>query len=147
MLRKSVENPAERRAGKEGETQEEICPQTLRTDGSSWPAYPDRRQSCPRSCIADPELKLYQYTAIDEYSRYRILGAYPEQSTYSSADFLQRVVDAFRRKGVTVECVQPDLFTPAGGFCVAENGNFLRKNSVLQTVMELAHMIGEERSS
>ena len=62
----------------------------------------------PRSCIADPELKLYQYTAIDEYSRYRILGAYPEQSTYSSADFLQRVVEAFRRKGVTVECVQTD---------------------------------------
>ena len=32
----------------------------------------------PRKCIADPELKLFQYTAIDEYSRYRILGAYPE---------------------------------------------------------------------
>ena len=62
----------------------------------------------PRSCIADPELKLYQYTAIDEYSRYRILGAYPEQSTYSSAHFLRHVVEAFRRKGVTVECVQTD---------------------------------------
>lgn len=62
----------------------------------------------PRSCVADPELKLYQYTAIDEYSRYRILGAYPEQSTYSSAHFLRHVVKAFRRKGVTVECVQTD---------------------------------------
>ena len=34
----------------------------------------------PRSCIADPELKLYQYTAIDEFSRFRILGAYDDVS-------------------------------------------------------------------
>ena len=75
--------------------------------------YPGQRvqidvKVVPRSCIANPELKLYQYTAIDEYSRYRILGAYPEQSTYSSAHFLRHVVEAFRRKGVTVECVQTD---------------------------------------
>ena len=75
--------------------------------------YPGQRvqidvKVVPRACIADPQLKLYQYTAIDEYSRYRILGAYTEQSTYSSADFLRRVIDAFRRKGVTVECVQTD---------------------------------------
>ena len=62
----------------------------------------------PRRCIADKELRLYQYTAIDEYSRYRILGAYPEQSTYSSADFLRKVVRAFSRKGIKVECVQTD---------------------------------------
>ena len=62
----------------------------------------------PRRCIADKELRLYQYTAIDEYSRCRILGAYPEQSTYSSADFLRRVVRAFSRKGIKVECVQTD---------------------------------------
>ena len=42
----------------------------------------------PRRCIADPELRLFQYTAIDEFSRLRFLAAYPEQSTYSSADFL-----------------------------------------------------------
>ena len=75
--------------------------------------YPGQRvqidvKVVPRACIADPQLKLYQYTAIDEYSRYRILGAYTEQSTYSSADFLRRVINAFRRKGVTVECVQTD---------------------------------------
>lgn len=62
----------------------------------------------PRRCIANRELRLYQYTAIDEYSRYRILGAYPEQSTYSSADFLRKVVRAFSRKGIKVECVQTD---------------------------------------
>ena len=42
----------------------------------------------PKKCIADPELKLYQYTAIDEYSRIRFLYGYEEQSTYSSADFV-----------------------------------------------------------
>ena len=62
----------------------------------------------PRRCIADKELRLYQYTAIDESSRYRILGTYPEQSTYSSADFLRKVVSAFSRKGIKVECVQTD---------------------------------------
>ena len=57
----------------------------------------------PRRCIADPQLKLYQYTAIDEYSRYRVRGAYEEQSTFSSADFLSKVVKHFARKGVAVE--------------------------------------------
>lgn len=58
----------------------------------------------PRSCLANKEEPLankeeplYQYTAIDEYSRYRILGAHPEQSTYSSAEFLKKVVRQFRR--------------------------------------------------
>ena len=41
--------------------------------------YPGQRvqidvKVVPRRCIADPELKLYQYTAIDEYSRYRVLA-------------------------------------------------------------------------
>ena len=56
----------------------------------------------PRKCIADPELRLFQYTAIDEYSRYRILGAYPEQTTYSSYQFLLRVVYEFKRKGIRI---------------------------------------------
>jgi transposase InsO family protein len=62
----------------------------------------------PRKCIADPELRLFQYTAIDEYSRYRVLGAYPEQSTYSSTEFLKKVVLEFTRKGIEVECIQTD---------------------------------------
>ena len=62
----------------------------------------------PRRCIADPELRLFQYTAIDEYSRLHFLAAYPEQSTYSSADFLQKAVRWFKRRGIHVECVQTD---------------------------------------
>ena len=75
--------------------------------------YPGQRvqidvKVVPRKCIADPALKLFQYTAIDEYSRLRYLGAYEEQSTYSSADFLQKTVAWFKRRGVSVECVQTD---------------------------------------
>lgn len=62
----------------------------------------------PRKCIADPALRLYPYTAIDEYSRYRVLGAYSEQSTYSSTDFLKNVILEFIRRGVEVECIQTD---------------------------------------
>ena len=62
----------------------------------------------PRKCIADPELRLFQYTAIDEFTRLRFLAAYPEQSTYSSADFLQKVVKWYARRGIHVECVQTD---------------------------------------
>ena len=59
----------------------------------------------PRRCITDPELRLFQYTAIDEFSR---LAAYLEQSAYSSADFLKRLVKWYARKGIRVECVQTD---------------------------------------
>jgi len=62
----------------------------------------------PRSCIADPELRLFQYTAIDEFTRLRFLAAYPEQSTYSSSDFLRRLVKWYARKGIRVECIQTD---------------------------------------
>ena len=75
--------------------------------------YPGQRvqidvKVVPRSCIADPYLKLYQYTAIDEFSRLRFLAAYDEQSTYSSADFLQKAVAFYKRKDFTVECIQTD---------------------------------------
>ena len=62
----------------------------------------------PRKCIADPELRLFHYTDIDEFTRLRLLAAYPEQSTYSSADFLRRLKAWYARRGIKVECVQTD---------------------------------------
>ena len=75
--------------------------------------YPGQRvqvdvKVVPRRCIADPELRLFQYTAIDEFSRLRFLAAYPEQSSFSSADFLDRLVKWYARRGIHVECVQTD---------------------------------------
>jgi transposase InsO family protein len=62
----------------------------------------------PLRCRAGDAPKLYQYTAIDECTRLRCLGAYDEQSTFSSADFAQRSVSFFKRHGITVECIQTD---------------------------------------
>lgn len=75
--------------------------------------YPGQRiqvdvKVVPLKCIADPELRLFQHTAIDEFSRLRFLWAYPEQSTYSAADFLKRLVIWYARKGIHAECVQTD---------------------------------------
>ena len=58
--------------------------------------YPGQRvqvdvKVVPRRCIPNYELRLFQYTAIDEFTRLRFLAAYPEQSTYSSADFLKKL--------------------------------------------------------
>ncbi len=44
--------------------------------------YPGQRiqvdvKVVPRRCITDPELRLYQYTAIDEFTRLRFLAALP----------------------------------------------------------------------
>ena len=62
----------------------------------------------PRRCIAGPQRKLYRYTAIDGYSRYRVPGAYEKQSAFSSADFPSKVARQFARKGIAVECIQTD---------------------------------------
>ena len=62
----------------------------------------------PRRCSADPELRLYQYTGIDEFTRLRFLAAYPEQTTCSSADFLKKLFKWYARRGIRVECIQTD---------------------------------------
>lgn len=49
--------------------------------------------------------RFYQYTAIDEYSRWRYVEAFEEHSTYSSAVFLQHFLERFP---MPVACVQTD---------------------------------------
>ena len=74
--------------------------------------YPGQRvqidvKFVPAACLVGDAKgqKFYQYTAIDEYSRFRYLEAFPEHSTYSSAVFLEHVLKAFP---FSVECVQTD---------------------------------------
>lgn len=61
-----------------------------------------------QKCIADKEMKLYQFAAIDEFSRVHFQYVHEEQSTYSSADFAERVVKWFKRRSITAECIQAD---------------------------------------
>ena len=61
----------------------------------------------PKACCVNG-LRLFQYTAIDEFTRLRYLAAYDEQSTFSSADFLKKAYAFFKRHDITIECVQTD---------------------------------------
>ena len=64
----------------------------------------------PAACLvgAAAGRKFYQYTAIDEFSRYRYLEAFEENSTYSSAQFLIHMLEHFQKLGVSVACIQTD---------------------------------------
>ena len=76
--------------------------------------YPGQRvqidvKHVPASCIAYQDNhrshKYYQYTAIDEYSRFRYVEGFDEISTYSSKTFLENMLKGFP---FSVECVQTD---------------------------------------
>jgi transposase InsO family protein len=64
----------------------------------------------PSSCLVGEAKgkKLYQYTAIDEFTRLRFLQAFDEASTYTSAEFLKNARAFFKGKGFNIECVQTD---------------------------------------
>lgn len=74
--------------------------------------YPGQRvqidvKFVPEACIVGDAKgqKFYQYTAIDEYSRFRYLEAFEEHSSYSSAIFLKHLIEKLPFK---IECVQTD---------------------------------------
>ena len=76
-------------------------------------SYPGQRvqidvKFVPKSCLvgeAAQEGGYYQYTFLDEYSRFRYLEAFQEHSTYSSAQFIRNCV---RKFPFAIECVQTD---------------------------------------
>ena len=63
----------------------------------------------PRKCMSPTlqkeRVRYYQYTAIDEYTRLRVMWYTEEHSTYSSSEFVKKVVKGFPFK---VECIQTD---------------------------------------
>ena len=79
--------------------------------------YPGQRvqidvKYVPSSCLtgaAEAEAAetggLFQYTFIDEFSRFRYLEAFKEHSSYSSAEFIKHCVKKFP---YVIECVQTD---------------------------------------
>lgn len=75
--------------------------------------YPGQRvqidvKFIPKSCLvgqAAEEGGYYQYSFLDEYSRFRYLEAFREHSTYSSARFILHCVKKFP---YPIECVQTD---------------------------------------
>ena len=74
--------------------------------------YPGQRvqvdvKFVPSACVVGEVEgeKFYQYTAIDEYSRFRYIEAFREHSSYSSTVFLEHLIKAFPFK---IECIQTD---------------------------------------
>lgn len=55
--------------------------------------------------VIEQEGRYYQYTAIDEYTRKRVLWASKEQSTSASTEFLEIIIKKFPFK---IECIQTD---------------------------------------
>jgi transposase InsO family protein len=79
--------------------------------------YPGQRvqidvKYVPSSCLVGAAVEdaketggYFQYTFIDEYSRFRYLEAFKEHSTYSSAEFIKHCVEKFP---YAIECIQTD---------------------------------------
>ena len=67
----------------------------------------------PEACIVGDAAgeKFYQYTAIDEFSRWRYLEAFQEHSTYSSAQFLEHLIKAAPPKLMRVQTDNGTEFT------------------------------------
>jgi transposase InsO family protein len=75
-------------------------------------SYPGQRvqidvKFVPKKCCEGMpnQQKLYQFTAIDEYSRARYLEGFDDNSSYSAAIFIRNAAKAF---GFKIECVQSD---------------------------------------
>ena len=76
-------------------------------------AYPGQRiqidvKFVPSACLKNSSVigkRFCQYTAIDEYSRWRYVEAFEEHNTYSSAVFLDHLLKAFP---LPIECIQTD---------------------------------------
>lgn len=74
--------------------------------------YPGQRvqidvKFVPQVCIVGQSepTQWFQYTFLDEYSRFRYIEAFQEHNTYSSTLFLKHVVKKFP---YAIECVQTD---------------------------------------
>ena len=62
-------------------------------------------QKCMSKELQAKEEKYYQYTAIDEYTRQRVLWASKEHSSYAASEFVKVVIDKFK---YPIECIQTD---------------------------------------
>jgi hypothetical protein len=76
-------------------------------------SYPGERiqidvKYVPKSCLSgceNADMGYFQYTAIDEYSRYRYVEGFNEHNTSASTRFLEHLIRVFPCK---IECVQTD---------------------------------------
>ena len=106
-------------------------------------AYPGQRvqidvKYVPQACLVGEAVGdaaenggyYYQYTFIDEYSRFRYLEAFKEHSSYSSAEFIRHCVKKFP---YAIECVQTDN---GAEFTTRMNGSREERPTLFQRTLE-----------
>ena len=71
-------------------------------------SHPNQHTQAELKLIRDMRRRNPELGMVELWHRLRFLAAYPEQSTFSSADFLKRLVKWYARWGIRVECVQTD---------------------------------------
>ena len=88
----------------------------------------------PTNCLTkdqqEAEEKYYQYTAIDEYTRQRVLWASKEHNTYASAQFVEVILKKFPYK---IECIQTDN---GGEFTNRLNSQYTNKKTLFELKLE-----------
>jgi len=88
----------------------------------------------PTNCLCkelqEKEEKYYQYTAIDEFTRQRVLWASKEHSTYASTQFLEIMMKKFK---YPIYCVQTDNGTE---FTNRLNTNMTDKKTMFELKLE-----------
>ncbi len=99
--------------------------------------YPGQRgqidvKFVPKACMVGQEdgTQWYQYTFLDEFSRFRYLEAFEEHSTYSSAVFLRHVVEKFP---YAIECIQTDN---SSEFTNRLNSSASRRQTLFEKTLE-----------
>ena len=106
-------------------------------------AYPGQRvqidvKYVPQACLVGEAVNdaaengghYYQYTFIDEYSRFRYLEAFKEHNSYSSAEFIRHCVKKFP---YAIECVQTDN---GAEFTTRMSGSKEERPTLFQSTLE-----------
>ena len=106
-------------------------------------AYPGQRvqidvKYVPQACLVGEAVNdaaengghYYQYTFIDEYSRFRYLEAFKEHNSYSSAEFIRHCVKKFP---YAIECVQTDN---GAEFTTRMSGSKKERPTLFQSTLE-----------
>ena len=96
----------------------------------------------PSSCLVGAAVQdakengghYYQYTFLDEYSRFRYLEAFKEHNSYSSAQFIQHCVQRFP---YAIECVQTDNGPEFTNRLNAQSSN---KKTLFEVTLERLHI-------
>lgn len=98
--------------------------------------YPGERvqidvKTVPRECLMG-ELKgskYYQYTCLDEYSRYRYLEMFDDKSTYSSKKF---ILNCIKKLPFKIKCVQTDNGTEFTNRLITDNNTLTLFEQILK---------------